>query len=176
MIRRLAAVGLLLWAFGFIWFAVALPQPAAAIKSDAIVVPTGGSGRIQRALGLLDHGIAPKVFVSGVDKEVKFHEFAIEYRVDSARMACCVTLGFDSVDTRSNAVEIEGWRRTQGLHSLRLVTNDWHMRRAAYELHGRLPPETTVIEDAVPSRPSFNTLILEYHKWIAAHVARLWER
>ena len=176
MIRRLASIAVLLWAFGFIWFAVALPLPAGDAKTDAIVVPTGGSGRIQRALAMLDRGVAPIVFVSGVDKEVKPHEFAIEYRVDSARMACCVVLGFDSVDTRSNATEIAAWIKAQRVHSLRLVTNDWHTRRAAYELHDRLPAGVTVIEDAVPSRPSFNTLFLEYHKWIAAHVARLWER
>ncbi len=48
MIRRILSLLLVLWAFGFLWFAVALPQPAAGEKTDAIVVPTGGSGR-QRA-------------------------------------------------------------------------------------------------------------------------------
>lgn len=176
MIRRAASIALLLWSFGFIWFAVALPRPLDGARSDAIVVPTGGSGRIQRALVLLGQGAAPQVFVSGVDPEVKPHEFAVEYRVDSARMVCCVALGFDSVDTRSNAMEIAAWIAAHHARSLRLVTNDWHMRRAAYELRARLPAGVAVIEDAVPSQPSFRTLFLEYHKLIAARVARLWDR
>lgn len=176
MIRRAVSIALLLWAFGFIAFAIALPRPLEGGRSDAIVVPTGGSGRILRALALLDRGTAPKVFVSGVDPEVKPHEFAVEYRVDSARMVCCVALGFDSVDTRSNAKEIAAWTAAQHARSVRLVTNDWHMRRAAYELRARLPEGVSLTEDAVPSRPSFRILFLEYHKLIAAHVARLWER
>ena len=39
MIRRTLALAIVLWAFGFLWFAMALPQPAGAERTDAIVVP-----------------------------------------------------------------------------------------------------------------------------------------
>ena len=79
-------------------------------------------------------------------------------------MACCITLGYESVDTRSNAVEVAGWAGQRGIGSVRLVTSDWHMRRAGFELRRRLPAGVTLIEDAVPTRPSFNMLLTEYSK------------
>lgn len=170
IVRRVLSVLLLAWAFGFIWFAVSLPRPAAATPADAVVVPTGGKGRIDHAIALLHAGETPQVFVSGVDREVRPVEFALEYGVDSAHMACCVTLGFDALDTRSNAREIAAWVAREKPRGLRLVTSDWHMRRAAYELRRRLPPGFPVTEDAVPTNPSFRILFLEYHKLIAARL------
>jgi uncharacterized SAM-binding protein YcdF (DUF218 family) len=165
---------LLAWVIGFCWFAIALPQPAPASKSDAIAVVTGGSGRIDRALALLRGGAAPRVLVSGVDREVKPHEFALKFGASPGLMACCVTLGFDSVDTRTNAAEIARWMRQNGVHSVRLVTSDWHMRRAALELRAVTPAGTTMIEDAVPTQPSLRVLFLEYNKLLARWFSRMW--
>ena len=74
------------------------------------------------------------MLVTGVDPEVTPDEFAAEFEVDEAQMDCCVTLGFKAVDTRSNATETAEWVEANGITSLRLVTTDWHMRRAAGEL------------------------------------------
>lgn len=174
MLRRLTSLALIVWALGFVWFAIALPRPAGATKTDVVVVPTGGEGRIDRGMEALRRGWTGKMLVSGVDSEVKPREFAAHYRVEPRLMACCVTLGFESVDTRSNAQEIAGWLAVTKARSVRLVTTDWHMRRIAFEL-GRVAPDgVTVIEDAVVSRPSFWILFLEYHKLLAARVASLW--
>jgi len=131
VIRRVLSLVVVLWACGFLWFAMALPQPADAQKTDAIVVPTGGGGRIQRGLELLGQGQARQMLVSGVDEEVRPNEFAVEYRVPAQTMACCVTLGFAALDTRGNARETSEWVAQRKVRSLRLVTSDWHMRRAA---------------------------------------------
>lgn len=173
MIRRTASLFLLIWAFGFLWFAVAMPRPAGAGRADAVVVLTGGSGRINRGLEVLGKRWAERMFVSGVDREVKPHEFAIEYRVSARTMACCVTLGFESVDTRSNAQEIARWTAREKIRSIRLVTNDWHMRRAAFELAASLPPSVVINQDAVTSQPSFHTLFMEYNKLVARAISRL---
>jgi uncharacterized SAM-binding protein YcdF (DUF218 family) len=88
-------------------------------------------------------------------------------------MECCVTLGFAAVDTRSNAAEAAQWVEDKKITSLRLVTTDWHMRRAASELDRTLPAGVTVIRDAVPSEPSLASLFLEYHKLLASWAAGL---
>jgi uncharacterized SAM-binding protein YcdF (DUF218 family) len=173
VIRRILSLLLVLWAFGFLWFAVALPQPAAGEKTDAIVVPTGGSGRIARGLQMLRDGAAERMLVSGVDSDVKPHEFAVEYDVPAETMECCVTLGFAALDTRGNARETSNWVVESKVHSLRLVTSDWHMRRATLELESVLPEGTVVIRDAVRTEPSLRTLFLEYHKLLAAWLVRL---
>jgi len=164
---------LLAWAFGFLWFALALPQPRARATTDGVVVLTGGEGRIARGLVSLRRHWARKMLVSGVDREVRPHEFAIEYGVKPDEMACCVTLGFEAVDTRSNATEAARWIAKRKLRSVRLVTTDWHMRRAAFELRAALPDNVAVVRDAVPSQPSLRVLFLEYHKLLASFVARI---
>jgi uncharacterized SAM-binding protein YcdF (DUF218 family) len=171
MFRRALSLLFLAWAIGFLWFVVALPKPADGTKTDAVIVPTGGPGRIARGLAVLDQGLAERMLVSGVDREVRPQEFAAEFGVSPRTMACCVTLGFAAVDTRSNAAETAKWVAQNEVRSLRLVTTDWHMRRAAGELDRTLPDHVTVIRDAVPSHPDLGTLFLEYHKLIASRAA-----
>jgi uncharacterized SAM-binding protein YcdF (DUF218 family) len=173
VIRRIVSAALMLWVFGFLWFAVALPQPAAGQRTDAIVVPTGGVGRIPRGLAMLEARPAPRMLVTGVDAEVRPREFAAEYSVPAPLMDCCVTLGTGALDTRGNARETAGWVKQRKVRSIRLVTSDWHMRRAALELGGTLPANITVLRDAVRTQPSLWILFVEYHKLLAAGVARL---
>jgi uncharacterized SAM-binding protein YcdF (DUF218 family) len=173
IIRYLFASAVMVWALGFLWFTVALPQPADAVSTDAVIVPTGGAGRIGQGLDVLEGGLARQLLVTGVDPEVTPDEFAAEFEVDEAQMDCCVTLGFRAVDTRTNATETAQWVEQNEVRSLRLVTTDWHMRRAAGELDRTLPDGVEVVRDAVPSEPSLASLFLEYHKLIASFVAGL---
>ena len=172
-VRNLVSASLLVWVLGFLWFAVTLPQPAGELSTDAVIVPTGGPGRIAQGLSVLEQGQAKRMLVTGVDPEVTPEEFAAEFEVGEAQMDCCVTLGFKAVDTRSNATETAEWVAANGITSQRLVTTDWHMRRAAGELARTLPGSVSVVRDAVPSRPSIASLFLEYHKLIASFVAGL---
>jgi len=179
MLRRAVALIVLVWVMGFFAFAISLPMPNEAAHADAVVVLTGGEGRIDRGLSVLRAHRAGRMLVAGVDPEVKPREVAAQYHVDRALMRCCITLGYQSVDTRSNASEATQWVEASGtgsgkVRSLLLVTSDWHMRRAAFEMRRALPPQVDLIEDAVPSSPSFNTLFMEYNKYIARRISLLW--
>lgn len=173
MIARGLAMLTLIYALGFLWFAAALPQPLAGGRTDAVVVPTGGAGRIDRGLEILRDGTARAMLVTGVDREVKPKEFAAEYKVSASTMRCCVTLGFAAVDTRSNAAETASWMDQRQYRSLRLVTTDWHMRRAARELARTLPDDVAILRDAVASRPKLGILFLEYNKLLASALVQL---
>ncbi len=175
MIRRIFSFFVLGWVLGFVWFAVALPGAAADVRTDGVVVLTGGEGRIARGLEVLRQGWAPRMLVSGVDREVRPREFLVEHKVPRRLMACCVTLGFESVDTRSNAREVAKWIAAHRVASVRLVTSDWHMRRAALEISRQVPREVTLVRDGVPSHPSLRILLLEYNKWLARLVQGLWD-
>lgn len=174
MILRIPAAIVLVWTLGFIAFAVFLPQPVGELETDAIVVPTGGGGRIDRGLEMLRAGQAKQLLVTGVDPDVKPREFAAEYRVSRQLMDCCITLGFAAVDTKGNAAETAEWLEEREVASLRLVTTDWHMRRAALELDAVIPADVRVVEDAVPSRPSLRILFLEYNKLVVSMLSRIW--
>jgi len=173
MFQRAISALFLIWALGFVLFALTLPGPTGSIKTDGAIVLTGGDGRVARGLEVLRKGWTSKLLVAGVDKEVRPREFAAQFGVSSRLMACCVTLGFDSVDTRSNADEASNWMLSKQIKSVRLITTDWHMRRAATELDRVAPPELVVVEDAIISQPSFETLFLEYNKLLARWAARL---
>lgn len=170
-VRNIFSTLLLVWVLGFLWFAVTLPQPAGEVSADAVIVPTGGAGRIAQGLQVLEDGQAKTMLVTGVDPEVTPEEFAAEFEVPDAQMACCVTLGYVAVDTRGNASETADWVEERQVKSLRLVTTDWHMRRAAAELDRTLPSDVKVVRDAVPSEPSMASLFLEYHKLLASRIA-----
>lgn len=173
MLRRVIAVILIAWAAGFIVFAMSLPQPAAAERTDAVVVLTGGAGRIERAVDVLDRGWSGRMLVSGVDPTVRRREFAAQFKISEARMACCVTLGYRAFDTTSNAREVTDWVQENKISSIRLVTSDWHLRRARAELSKVLPGKIVVIDDAVRTVPSLRILIVEYHKLLVRSIPGL---
>ena len=174
MIRRLAALAVIAWAIGFMWFAVALPQPAGDEKTDVAVIVTGGEGRIQRGLDVLRRHLAGQILITGVDREVRPRELQAMYGITSAELRCCITLDSEAVDTRTNAREAGEWVRRHKARSVRLITSDWHMRRAAHDMENALPAGVVVVRDAVSSRPTVRTLFLEYHKLIARTISRLW--
>ncbi len=173
MIRRVLSTLALVWALGFVWFALFLPQPLGDWRTDGIVVLTGGPHRIDRALDLLQHGQAQRLLISGVDHDVTPAALAATYHRPTALFDCCIALGREAVDTRSNGEEVAGWVRRRGYKSVRLVTTDWHMRRAQFELEHALPADVTVVADAVPSRPSFKTLLVEYNKLLLRSIGAL---
>ncbi|MEQ1509120.1 MAG: YdcF family protein [Sphingopyxis sp.] len=164
MTKRIFSALFLVWLLGFIWFSLFLPQPLGDWRTDGIVVFTGGPHRINRALDLLQDGQAKRVLISGVGRDVRPIDLASEYHRPIALFNCCVALGREAADTRGNGREVAGWARRRGYKSIRLVTTDWHMRRARWEVERALADDVTVVVDAVPSRPSFTTLWVEYHK------------
>lgn len=168
MILRLIATIILAWLLGFLGFAITLPGPITGVTASAAVIPTGAAGRIQRGVELLEEKQVDEIFISGVDADVTPEEFAVEFEVSRRLMNCCVTLGFEATDTRGNAEEIADWVEGEGISSIRLVTSDWHMRRAVVEVQRRLPAEVAIIRDAVPSTPSLAILFVEYHKFLAS--------
>jgi uncharacterized SAM-binding protein YcdF (DUF218 family) len=171
MIARFLAFLLLLYALGFILFAVTLAGPAGAdVKTDAIVAVTGGTGRIERAIEVLAEGKAKRVLISGADPSVTKADL-IERLGNGRLVRCCVDLGSESVDTRSNAEEAQRWLARRKYRSLRLVTNDWHMRRAAYEFRRAMGGKYEVVQDAVRTEPGFATLFAEYNKLVLRRLA-----
>lgn len=174
MIVRFVAITLLAWMLGFAWFAIFLPQPLDGRQTDAIVVLTGGAGRIDRGIALLQDGAAKRMLISGVDRSVRPIELAVQYKAPESLFSCCITLGREAIDTRSNGLETARWLERRDYKTVRLITTDWHMRRAALELRQSMPDgKVTIVYDAVPSRPSLTILAREYNKYLLRRIAAL---
>jgi len=173
VITRLLAFILLCWALGFALFAVMLPKPAGNEITDGVVVVTGGPGRIPRGMEVIRRGQAKRMLISGVDRRVRPHELAAAYDIPDDWFRTYIDLGSQSVDTRSNAVESADWIERRGYRSVRLVTTDWHMRRARYDLAAMVGDTVRIVPDAVPSRPAFQLLLREYNKYLLRRIAAL---
>lgn len=172
MIARLFAFVAVAWALGFALFVVALPTPGEDdAVTDAIVVPTGGSGRVARGAALLAHKRAARMLITGVGPGVDGGDIAERNQLSPALFACCIDLGRNASDTRTNADETLAWLRAHKFRSLRLVTTDWHMPRARFELDRLAGDEFRVIEDAVDSHAPFAVLMREYNKYLLRRMA-----
>ena len=150
----LAAAGAVavVWAGGFLWFAANVHREVADpdLETDAIVVLTGGSGRLETGFTLLGEGRARKLFVSGVDPATTREQIRRLAHHAPERFDCCVALGHAARDTVGNAVETAAWMREQAFASLRLVTGSYHMPRSLLEFRRVMPGVTLVPHPVFP--------------------------
>lgn len=173
MISRLFSVLVILWCLGFAVFAVSLPGPLEGSTTDAVVVPTGGPGRIDRGLQVMRDRQAKRMLVTGVAPGVRPRDLAATYPRSGPLFRCCVDLGGDAVDTRSNAEETARWMRGHRYRTVRLVTSDWHLPRARMELEAAMDGDAVILGDGVRTEPRLGTLFNEYNKLLLRRAA-LW--
>ena len=168
MIWRFVSAVLLVYALGFVLFGFTLGKPAAAAvaPSDAGIVLTGGDGRIERGVEVLREGKIKRLLVAGADPSVAKRDIARRVRGSGRLVQCCVDLGSESVDTRSNASEAERWLAKHKYKSYRLITSDWHMRRARFEFDRTIGEKRAMVVDAVPTEPGLRILFTEYNKYL----------
>ena len=183
-LRRLwlfALALLLLWFGGFIWFLRAVQETVGdASTTDAIVVLTGGTERVETGFRLLDEGLAPRLFVSGVHPESRLADLARGAGLDPARLQGRVELGHAAASTRGNAVEIAAWARPRQIAKIRLVTAGYHMPRARTELRRAMPGLRVQAHPVTPARlraegafwqpRNWGLLFGEYMKFLGAEL------
>ncbi len=173
------------WLMGLVWFAATLPRTVSGPNSatDAVVVLTGGVGRLAVGIDLLARGRARKLFVSGVYRGIDVAQILRLVKKPGEELECCIVLGHAADDTRGNAAETARWIAKEGYRSLRLVTAHYHMRRSLLEFKRRMPGVAIIPHPVFPQgfkagdwwvRPGNLRLVAsEYVKYLIALV-RLW--
>lgn len=149
-----------LWGAGLVWFAGIIPDSVAdtTTRTDAIVVLTGGRGRLKAGLDLLVGDRAKRMFVSGVYRGVDVKTLLGMVRRTPADLEDRIGIG-DAVNTAGNAAETAAWIRENDVASIRLVTASYHMPRSLLEFRHSLP--RTVI---VP-HPTFSETVKQQEWW-----------
>jgi len=173
---------ILLWAIGWIWFAVSISsmkESENSASTDAIIVLTGGPERIETGITLLDKDYADKLFISGVNDNLSREDVLSKWAEDKP-VPCCITLGYEAKNTKQNAVETRRWIEGQNVTTLRLVTSNYHIPRAKMEFKYLMPEMEMIMhpviqDDFKPWTPAFWALSFEeYNKniltWIHLHV------
>lgn len=153
-------VGALAWIGGLIWFAGTIPGPETVSreKADAIVVLTGGVGRLDVGLQLLDEGRARQLFVSGAARGVDAAVLLRIARRQPDEFACCISVGYQADNTAGNARETASWMKNNGFKSLILVTAAYHMPRSLAEFSRFMPDRVIVPHPVFPPR-------FKHEKW-----------
>ncbi len=167
------------WLAGLLWFASTIPSAVEDphTHTDAIVVLTGGSERIETGFKLLSDGLADRLFVSGVGGQLRAGDLVARTRALPAELAAKVSVGGEAADTPGNAVETAAWARAEHVASIRLVTAGYHMRRSLLEFHAAMPGVQIVPHAVFPATvktdwwrwPGTTSLIArEYTKFVLA--------
>tara|TARA_X000000950_G_scaffold287802_1_gene401731 strand:- start:88 stop:711 length:624 start_codon:yes stop_codon:yes gene_type:complete len=176
-----------LWVIGFANFLRSIPiqTPGEIVKSDAIIVLTGGSRRLEVGITLLENDKADLLFVSGVNEKVTRSD--ILNLLDGGKLPkstkffdCCITLGYTAEDTRGNARESLQWVRDNSLSSIILVTSNYHMQRAYLEFKLQNPNMKITqypvsngefrLSSWLSNSKRFVLLFLEFHKLILTNL------
>jgi len=182
-IAGLAALAVLIaWGIGFLAFVSAIPETIddPQGETDAIVVLTGGTGRLEEGITLLSEKRAKKLFVSGVYQGVDVQQLLDISRNAPEELTCCIALGYAANSTLGNATETAEWLADERFKSIRLVTANYHMPRSLAEFRHAMPNVRIVPHAVFPPQfkrdewwqwPGTAQLILiEYLKYLAATI------
>lgn len=145
----------MLWSAALLWFVQSMPNESApaSMKTEAIVVLTGGQGRVEHGLEMLAQGAAPLLYITGVGEHVTTEQMLDEHATPRARAVIYhadVDIVLDHVarSTVSNADQSAVFLRTRGIKNIRLITANYHMKRSIHEFKTAIP-EITILADAV---------------------------
>lgn len=178
------------WLSAFVWYITAIGKfPVHPTeKGQAIVVLTGGGGRVEYGFELLAQGRGDALFISGVNENVPLGALIAKAPQTMRSLLFTISgqkifIGRDARNTIGNAEESAEWVRQGNYKSILLVTADYHMPRSLIEFEQELP-EVRLIPAAVITRdyrsPDWlsdnairNLLLSEFHKLIAARLRHM---
>jgi len=190
LIKRLVVLSVVLalfWLAGLVHFANSIPMDIEepGRHTDAIVVLTGGSGRLDEGLNLLEQDLAEQLFVSGVYQGVDVKTLFQMFQHDPQELEARIGIG-TAINTLGNATETAVWIKAQGYTSLRLVTASYHMPRSLLEFHNAMPDTDILAHPVFPKHvkvehwwlwPGTMGLIArEYNKFMFAWLRHAWEK
>lgn len=157
----------------------------AVTAADAVIVATGGSGRLAAGIALLKAERAPTLFISGVDPTVARDRIRELIPPPPAGLSvetieCCVALGYGARDTVGNAREVAEWMSENDFDSLILVTSGYHLPRTLLEFRHAMPEARMELvavssadvrtDDFWRNPGSFALLAAEWSKFLFANV------
>ena len=172
--------------FSLLSFVDQIPESANSNhdQTDAIVVLTGGSNRLDEGLNLLARRKAKKLFVSGVYRGIDVRRLLSLSRRSPSDLVCCIEIGHNATSTEGNAEETKLWMDREGFQSLRLVTSNYHMPRSIREFRHYMPNIRHIPHAVFPAHfkrqdwwrwPGTASLILtEYAKYLMSFFRQKW--
>ncbi len=138
--RKFIFVILLINFFAFIWWLILIfntfpkkyyyNESYSEKENTAIVVLTGGKGRIQKGIDLYKENNGKFLIISGVFKE---SEFEIKDLIDKqvVNQSCCIFYDKEATNTIENAYQVKKWLiNNREINRLILVSSYYHLPRS----------------------------------------------
>lgn len=169
---KLGAVLFAVWGIGLIIFVISRDHHKSTNsveKLDGIIVLTGGSGRLETGLTLLQNGAGNRLLLSGVHQSVTPSTLAEVSGFAPDIFVCCVDLDYQSESTVDNAAAATEWVRANGYRSIYLVTSDYHMPRSLVLFQAEMP-DILITAHPVATDISPRGLVMEYNKYLVTLV------
>lgn len=165
LVFRLLLSGITLWiiGLGIYLYSIQTMHPYEG-NAQAIVVLTGGEGRVETGLDLLAAQKGRRLLISGVHRHVRLSDL-IPAKYRGAGLEPLIDLGFAAQDTSGNADETAGWVERHKIESMIVVTANYHMPRALLHLGAQLP-DVALYPYPVKSKA------FRYRDWLKNPVAR----
>ena len=100
-------------------------------KSSLIVVLTGGKGRIEKGIELLNEGNGKFLLISGVFQKEKIQNKYL-FKDNINLKECCIFFEEKAKNTFQNASEVSNWlkERRVEIDSIQLITSYYHIPRS----------------------------------------------
>jgi uncharacterized SAM-binding protein YcdF (DUF218 family) len=176
-----------LWGAGLFWFLAQIPNtPSQKTQpAEAIVVLTGGSGRIEQGFRLLAAGSAPRLFITGAGDDVRVQDVLRQAppEILTSLNPTHITLGKQAENTIGNAEETAVWLRANHANRIYLVTSSYHIPRSISEFKTLMPtleilPSPVFTDDFSltdwwKKEDSRALVFSEYHKYLASKLRHL---
>ncbi len=144
------------------------------VKSDAIVVLTGGRGRVEEGLRLYGDKKARWLFLIGVDPSVQMRDLLKGKKEEKGAEG--IILEKVSRNTLENAFYCRDLIIRKNIHSITLITSRYHMKRATLIFRNLLPKDIAIYPQPVDSKNlkerwwndmgSFRLLLTEFYKYV----------
>ena len=141
LFRIVIALLAILWVGGYtVFISNIIVKTTPNTNTDAIIVLTGGSNRIQTGLDLFSKGLSSTLFITGVHPSVKKDELTALWKGNISLPECCIILGHIATTTLENAIETKSWINGYkgNIKSIQLVTSAYHMQRALLEFRNKI--------------------------------------
>ena len=164
-------------------FALRLPPPPAG-KADAVIVLTGGAGRIAEGFNAWQRGAGRELCILGAGRHLRPLQLLPKAAgLDQSALSRIRVEGW-SENTLENAFSAKAIAEERKYASVILVTSDYHVPRAHHVFRRILPPETAIYvirvgaESGTPAGVAWRWLrrhFLEGWKYWGYRVLLRWE-